>query len=264
MPNGNWLSRSSYMPLVRKHIQGPFWHRDIGTDYWMSPGLLAGAAAATTDIENLTEGGWTATSLVDTAGSGADFMKSADKGTPRHFLTNAASDLLTSPPIFGDYIHAWQAMRVANMNALPKKLVAEFWGAMTVHSTDDDATGWGFLEDVGGTPVTDTTHVAFITSDSANFQMASNAGTPINGATDDANWHLFTIEAALGPALVYWYIDGALQGSLAVLEDENPWSFGFGVEAGGTNRPAMGPLHIYYSWSGVGSDLGGVPTSAAD
>ncbi len=264
--NGNWLSRSSYMPLVRKHVDAPFWGIEAGTDFWLVPGLLSTAAAATTNIQNLTEAGWTATALTDTVGGGADFIASAGRA-PNHILTDASSDLLHSPVIFGDYDHAWQAMRIAGMNSMPKKLVLEFMGSMTVASNDDQGTGWGFIED-GGSIVTEADHVAVISSDGTNFQLASNGGASAltdAGAVDDTSWHLWTIEMALGPDLAYWYIDGTLQGSVAVLAGEAPFKFGFGVEAGSTgNRCALGITHIYYSWSGVGSDLGNMPSSAAD
>lgn len=252
------------MPLVRKHVKGPMWQNEVGTDYWLTPGPTASEAAATATIEQLVEGGWTATSLVDTEGSGADFMASADKGIPNHFLSNATGDLLESPTVFGDYAHAWSAMRCAGLNSIPKKLVCEFWGAMSVHSADEPTSGWGLFEDGGGA-ATEADQLAFISSDSSNFQLAANGGAGAltdAGAADDALWNLFTIEVALGPALVYWYINGTLQGSVAITADQWPAKFAF--HALTTNRPLLGPVHIYYSWSGVGSDLGAVPASAAD
>jgi hypothetical protein len=240
------------------------WQNEPGTDFWLTPGPTASEAASTATIEQLVEGGWTATSLVDTEGSAADFMASADKGVPNHFLTNATADLLESPTVFGNYEHAWQAMRCAGLNSIPKKLVCEFWGAMSVHSADEPRTGWGLIEDGGGV-ATEADQLAFISSDSSNFQLAANGGAGAltdAGLADDALWHLFTIEVALGPSLCYWYVDGALQGSIAITEDQWPAKFGF--HALTTNRPFLGTVHIYYSWSGVGSDLGAVPTSAAD
>ena len=264
MPNGNWLSRSSYMPLVRKHVMPSRWPFEPGTDFWLIPGPDMNTAEDTGSQEQLPEWGWTSTSLVDTQGSAADFMASADKGDQNHILTNATGDLLQSPSIFGDYSHAWQAMRCAGMNSIPKKLVCEFWGSMSVHSANEPTSGWGLFED-GGSADTEADQLAFISSDSSNFQIARNGGTGIledTGLVDGADWNLFTIEVALGPSLVYWYVNGALQGSIAITADEFPCFFG--MHALTTNRPLLGVVHIYYSWSGVGSDLGAVPTSAAD
>lgn len=254
------------MPLVRKHVDAPYWARDAGTDFWFIPGPASAESAAATTIDQLVEGGWTATSLTETAGAGADLIASGDRA-PNHILTTASSNLLESPAIFGDYDHAWQAMRIAGLNSMPKKLVLEFMGSMTVAANDDQGSGWGFCED-GGSIIVEAEQIAAITSDSTNFQLASDGGASAltdAGATYDTDWHLFTIEMALGPDLAYWYIDGTLQGSVAVLSDQWPVKFGFGVESGSTgNRPGLGVTHIYYSWSGVGSDLGNVPTSAPD
>ena len=252
------------MPLVRVHVKGPMWQNEPGTDFWMTPGPTAAEAAAATTIEQLVEGGWTATALDAIEGSAADFMASADKGVPNHLKTDTTADLLESPALFGSYEHAWQAMRCAGLNSIPKKLVCEFWGAMSVHTTDEPLRGWGLIEDGGGV-ATEADQLAFISSDSTNFQLAADGGGGAltdAGAADDADWHLFTIEVALAPDLAYWYIDGVLQGSVAVTEDEWPAKFGF--HALTTNRPLLGTVHIYYSWSGVGSDLGAVPTAARD
>jgi hypothetical protein len=261
MPNGNWLQRSAYLPIVRKHVDGAGWAYEPGTDFWAIPGPAISGAAGTTSLRNLPEFGWTATSLVDTVGSGADFMASADKGIPNHWLTNATGDLLQSPAVFGDYAHAWQAMRCAGLGALPKKLVCEFWGAMSVHSANEPTSGWGLFED-GATVSTEADQLAFISTDATNFQLAANGGGGAledAGAADDALWHLFTIELSLAGSLSYWYIDGTVQGSVAITTDEFPCMFG--MHALTTNRPLLGPVHIYYSWSGVGSDLGAVVTS---
>lgn len=251
------------MPLVRKHVDAPYWARDAGTDFWLIPGPTTTETAAATTIDQLIEGGWTINAVDETAGVGADFMASADRA-PNHLLTNLTGDLLASPPIFGDYDHAWQAMRIAGLNSLPKKLVCEFMGSMSVHTADEPTSGWGLFED-GATVSVEADQLAFISSDSSNFQLAANAGAGAltdAGATDDGDWHLFTIELALAADLAYWYIDGTLQGSVAITEDELPAMFG--MHALATNRPLLGIVHIYYSWSGVGSDLGNVPTSARD
>jgi hypothetical protein len=259
--SGGWLRQSSYLPLIRTHVSGPYWARDFGTDFWLIPSPAASEAASTATVDNLVEGGWTATSLVDTAGSAGDFGASADLGVPNHFLTNASGDLLASPAIFGNYEHMWKAMRLAGLNALPKKLVCEFWGAMSVHSANEPTTGWGFFED-GATISTEADQLAFISTDATNFQLAANGGGGALedvGAADDALWHLFTLELDVSSALTYWYIDGTVQGSVAVTVDEAPFKFGF--HALTTNRPLLGTVHIYYSWSGIGSDLGQRVTS---
>lgn len=246
-------SMTSWGPVLasraanRVHItKGAEWGHSMGTDYWLipNPGLDIAGSASTATGDELAENGWTATSLVNTAGSGADFMSNADRGTPNHFLTNASADLLKSPAIFGDYAHWLAASRILGYE--PTKLIAEFMGAMTVHTADEPRSGWGFVED-GGSPATEADQLAWISSDGTNFQIAGNAGTPINGAADDANWHLFRIVLNRLTGLVTWEIDGASQAmssSLAITADEFPACFGF--HALTTNRPALGTTHVYY------------------
>lgn len=248
------LNRSDFETLARVHVRsGIEWGTEFGTDYWlqMNPGqdIFAGATTATKD--ELAEAGWTATSLVNTVGSGADFASSSDKGTPSHALTNASGDLLNSPAIFGDYAHMHAAMRIMGRQSLPDLLIAEFWGAMTVHSADEPRSGWGFVED-GGSAATEADQIAFISSDGTNFQVGANAGTPVDLTTDDASWHLFRIELDRHSSKVSVAIDGTYYltkdstTTLSITGDEFPVKFGF--HALTTNRPALGLTHIWYDW----------------
>lgn len=248
------LNRADFSTLARVHVnKGADWGSNMGTDYWLffntGQDILAAASTATT--EELAEAGWTATSLVNTGGAGADFISSADIGAPSHALTNASGDLLNSPAIFGDYAHAYAAMKMMGRSTLPHMLVAEWFGAMTVHSADEVLSGWGLLEDAG-TAATEATQIAWISSDGTNFQIASNAGTPINLTTDDANWHRFTVVLDRRTSLVSAAIDGTYYltpsstTTLSITADEAPFKFGFGATT--TNRPALGPVHIYYEW----------------
>lgn len=250
--------KNFYLPVARKHVRaGARWAHEIGTDYWLqpSPGLDQAAAASTATGDELAENGWIATSLVNTAGSGADFGAGAgglaDKGTPTHFLTNASGDLLQSPALFGSYDHMWGAARVAGMKHLPTDLVAEFWGAMTVHSADEPRSGWGFNEDAGSI-ATQADQLVFISSDGTNFQIATNAGTPVNGALDDALWHLFEIRIrrdTSGVCVAFWSIDGTLQSTTGLTLTTDEFPAGFGFHALTTNRPGLGLSHVYYDWS---------------
>lgn len=245
-------SKNFWLPLARQHVRaGSRWAHEIGTDYWLQPsaGFDQAAAASTATGDELAENGWVATSLVNTAGAGADFRSSSDRA-PNHFLTNASADLLKSPIIFGDYDHMWAAAKVAGKRTLPTSLIAEFMGSMTVHSADEPRSGWGFVED-GGSPATEADQLAWISSDGTSFQLGTNAGTPVDGAADDALWHRFEIEIRFGTdglVQAFWRIDGTLQSTtgLAVTTDEFPCCFGF--HALTTNRPALGITHVYYDW----------------
>lgn len=256
MPNE--YEKRIYLPITRRHVtRGSAWAHEIGTDYWLQPtqGFDQAAAASTATGDELAENGWIATSLVNTGGSGADFISSADKGTPAHFLTDLTGDLLESPAMFGDYVHARAAADLAGLKDLPNFLIARFWGAMTVHTADEPRSGWGFIED-GGSVATEADQAAFISSDGTNFQIGSNAGTPVNLKVDDALWHEFVIVIRRSNSTAYGFIDptwrfgtppvGAALGSIAVTADEAPFSFGF--HALTTNRPGLGLTHIFYDW----------------
>ena len=250
------INRKDAERLNRVHItEGRHWGQTAGTDYWllMNSAYDQAAAASATDPPDLmlASFGWTATSLVNTAGSGADFASSADAGTPNHFLTNASGDLLNSPAIFGDYAHMLMAQRIFGRDTLPRFLVAEFFGSMTVHSANEVTSGWGFIED-GGSPATEADQLAFITSDGTNFQIAGNASTPIDLVADDANWHVFKIALDRENSKVWAAVDGTFyltpdsSTTLAVTADEFPAKFGF--HALTTNRPALGLTHVYYAY----------------
>ena len=246
-----------FLPLNRQHCRaGGRWAHELATDYWlmMQGGLDIFAAASTATGDELAENGWTSTSLVNTAGSGADFMSSSDKGTPSHALTNASADLLKSPSLFADYVHARSAATLAGQSNMPRYLIARWWGAMTVASADEPRSGWGFIED-GGAASVEADQLAWISSDGTNFQIGGNAGTPVNIATVDTSWHEFAIVIAVSTAKAYAFIDptwigtppiGAALGSIDIQQDEAPYAFGF--HALTTNRPALGLTHIYYEW----------------
>ena len=242
------LTLAGAIPPVRNtmakriHVPPREWGQMLGTDYWLVASGELSVAGAASDL--LSDWGWITTSLVETAGSGGDFGSSADVGTPPHLLTNASSDLLQSPAVFGSYAHMRAVQDI--LGYFPTKLIAEFWAAMTVHSADEVRSGWGFIED-GGSAATEADQLAWISSDGSNFQIAGNAGTPINGAADDANFHRFKIILNKETGKVTWEIDGVSQtmaSALSITADEFPVSFG--MHALTTNRPALAQVHIWY------------------
>ena len=216
-----------YLPLARVHVNAGWkWAHEVGTDYWLQPsqGLNHIGTASTAVGPLLIENGWLATSLLTVAGNDADFRggtftpgtdKSrggsyADAGIPTHFLTDADNDLLESPAMFGDAAHMQMAAAIAGQANLPNLLIAEFWGAMTVHTTDEKDAAWGFWQD-GGSALTASEAIAAIYSDSANFALqAAGAVLGSAGAADDANWHFFRIELDFN-GFISWSIDVDLQ-----------------------------------------------------
>lgn len=262
MANPN--TKNFYLPITRVHVNAGWkWAHEVGTDYWlkMSDGLDIAQAASTAVGPLLAENGWTATSLVNTAGSAADFRGGAftpgtgknrdgafaDTGVPSHLLTNASADLLSSPSIFGNADDMEAAAELAGMRNLPNILGVSFWGAMTVHSGTALNSAWGFVI-AGGSPDTAASYVAGIYSDATNFALQV-AGALVGsvGKADDALWHKFRIELDFNGFLTWW-IDGALQqrNSVTITADVFPCKFGF--HALTTNRPALGLTHVYYDW----------------
>ena len=256
---GNPNTKRAYLPMTRQHVRaGSRWAHEIGTDYWLHPtsGLDQAGAASTGTGDELAENGWIATSLVNTVGAGGDFGSLGDTTrTPNHFLTNLTGDLLESPRLFGSYEHMRAAADIAGMASMPRFLIARFWGAMTVHSADEPTSGWGFFEDAGGV-ATEAVQQGFISSDGTNFQIGSNAGTPVNLQADDATWHEFAIVLAVAEQKAYGFIDptwrfgspplGTALGSVDITADEAP--YGFGMHALTTNRPGLGLTRVFYEW----------------
>lgn len=240
------VGRADYLQLARKHVQAAhLWGVMAGTDFWMMPS--ANGQDTSGNAHELSDYGWTTTSLVPTAGSGADLITSADKGVPGHTLTNASGDILGSPALFGDYYHALQAARIAGMgNNLPRLLVAEFVASFSVASADENQSAIGFFED-GATISTQADQLAVIYSNGVNFKLISGAdSTGSTGAAIDTSWHLWKIELNVAEQVAKWYIDGTYQGSIAIETDEFPCKFG--MHALTTNRPLLGWVHVYYEW----------------
>jgi hypothetical protein len=222
----------------RVHVLRPHeWATAAGTDYWA---VFGGEAIAPTGAV-LADFKWVTTSLAEADGSGADFLSSSDAATPPRLLTNASGDLLQSPAVFGDYFHGEQAARFLGYS--PTQLSCEFVAAMTVHSANENRSGWGLTEDSGIAGVAND-ELAWIYTDGSNFTIRSDADSDA-GAADDANYHLFKIVLSQGTTdAVEWFIDGTSQGTMDLKTDEFPVSFG--MHALTTNRPALSWVHIWY------------------
>lgn len=271
MPNPN--TKNFYLPTTRVHVnQGYQWGQAAGTDYWLNfnSSFDIMAAAATTVGEQLTENGWTCTSLVNTAGSGADFGGGVltkttspgpktgsmggsygDAGIPNHALTNASADLIVSPAIFGDAVHMEQAAVMAGKTMLPRYLIADFWASMSVASANEVRSSFGFFEDGATDSTVEADQYAVFQSNGTNFLLAGNAATMATCAAIDTAWHKWKIvlqfNGSTGPN-VYGYIDGKLQNTTPGVgaQDEFPLRFGMGALT--TNRPLLGAVHVYYDW----------------
>lgn len=262
--------KNLYLPLARQHVQrGTEWAYKAATDYWLNWNSAIDIMAATSDtdpstLSSLVEHGWTATSMVNTAGSGSDFGGGvftpgvddprhgsfADPTAPNHALTNATGDLLISPAIFGDAAHMWQAARIVGKPTLPRFLIAEFMAAFTVASANEVTSGIGFFED-GATASVEADQYAFISSDGTNFLLRGNAAAMVTGpviATTWATWKIvLEFKGATGPSC-YAYRNGVIFSRTAGVGAQDEAPLKFGLHSLTTNRIGLGPLHIYYDW----------------
>lgn len=237
--------------LGRLHVYGHEWGIVPGaTDYWLS-GDIGGQLNATTAGLPLVDFGWTNTSMTTQAPSAADFAAPADVGTPAAIITNAGSDLLSSPVIFGDFMHM-EAART-HLGQFPKYLMLEAYLSFATASNNETTTQYGFFED-GGSPIVANDALAMLYSDGTNFGLRSGADsdagavvqtTPIGlririapGTTDKIQWWLRTNMAA----------GFVPQGTIDLQADEFPVGFGFGQ--GTSNVIHHHWCHIWYSVDG--------------
>lgn len=226
----------------RKYVTDPrAWAFDVGTDYLLVPSVTTALITSGTAGQVLSEFGWVTTSLTHATPSGADFMASADKGTPNGFLTDATGDILRSPIIFGDYNHARAVQQI--LGYFPTSLNLEVGATFTVASADENQTAFGFLED-GGTASVAADQLAAIYSDGTNFILRSDADSDA-GAVIDTNYHVWKTVIKPGTTdKVEWFIDGTSQGTMNLKEDEFPVSFF--MHALTTNRIRLSWVHVYY------------------
>lgn len=263
--------KNAYLPSQRKHVtQGSQWGHTAGTDFWLlfNPGVdLMATATAGTIVDELVDGGWTATSMANTAGSAGDFAGGvrtpistfgpiengasfADAGTPNHALTNASGDILISPAIFGDAAHMEMAATLLGKRTLPRYLIASFWAAFTVASADEVTSVIGFFED-GATASTEADQYAVIYSNGTNFKLNGNAANMSTGAVVDNVWRKWDIvlefNGATGPNC-YWYMNGTRQSSTAGVGLQDEFPLKFGLHSLTTNRQGLGPTHVYYDY----------------
>jgi hypothetical protein len=250
--------KNALLPASRVHVQGDRWQDSIGTDFWMHPALLMGTTVAGSN--RLVDNGWTMEAEHGVAGSGGDFLGGAltagipaDPGIPPHVALLVTGDLIVSPPVFGTYAHAMAAAAVCGKRTRPDRLIMDVHAAFTTASADEVTSGFGFFEDATTTTsATEALQLAFISSNSVTFELASNASaenTADAGAAVDNTWHDWRIELRYSTGAVataYWYIDRALQGSIPITQDEAPYAFGAHVLT--ANVLKIGPVHIFYDW----------------
>ena len=231
-------------PSVDRHevSNAVLWDDSSGSDYFFEPD--AAQISGTGNAEDLSDVGWSITSLAFVQGTGSDFLTADANTIPSHYSTNAGSDLLQSPTVFGDEAHGEQASH--HLQTTPTTLTFEGRAQFSINSANETATGLGFVDSTGSIIVA-TDAVAVIHTDGSNFTLRSTADSDA-GATDDGDWHVFKIVITLGSTTdaIEWFIDGTSQGTIDRLTDVYPMAFGWGNVAGATNRINIGPCRISY------------------
>lgn len=261
MPGRGGPTRNFYEQLRRVHVNASNWVDTPGTDFWLMPQLLSATATAGFDTITTSDAGWTMEAEHGVIGSASEFRGGvitagvpATPGVPTHHALLATGDLVVSPPIFGGYDHMLAAswLMGKDRNQLPKKLVMNCRAAFTTSSSNEPTSGFGFFEDsTTTTSATEALQFAFISSDSANFQLATNASSTLVdvGEAVSAVWREWSIVIDFDSAAALrasWYINGSLQGSIAPTATEAPYAFGMHTLT--NNVLLMGPVHIFYEW----------------
>jgi hypothetical protein len=228
---------------LRHHVPAHLWASQPGTDFWLLGGHADIVTTGAADVAGGLSGwGWTTTALSLTTGSAGDFLSSSDKGVHTGISIGAASDLLQSPVIFGDYAHGLQAAQF--LGYYPTQLNLEVYATFTVINTASDTTGFGLVED-GGSAIVGADQLAYVTSNGTNFLFRSGAANDASIAVADTNAHLFRIKVT--SASVEWFIDDVSQGAIALEADEWPVSFGAGALATtGANFFHLHHAHLWY------------------
>ena len=157
---------------------------------------------------------------------------------------DTASDTVSSPFVFGDYAHLTMVEDILGYS--PTTLSAEFFMRLTLNG-DEVASGAGFFAAGSTSGFATTDSIACVCSGGTNFELQNLTPAEDSGSTDDQNGHVFKITITLG-STIEWWIDGTSQGTLALVTDSFPASFGVNTQAGGTNDPVLAWAHVWYAY----------------
>jgi hypothetical protein len=258
MPGRGGVTKNFYLPLARVHVNAERWKDTLGTDYWFSPSLIM--ATATAGLNTVTAvGGWTLEAEHGVLGSAGDFLGGTltagvpgVPGVPTHAALLLTGDIIVSPVIFGGYAHAMAASQMVGKSVRPRKFVVDTFAAFTTASADEPTSGFGMFEDATTTTTaTEALQLAFISSNSANFELNTNASTTLTdvGAAVDNLYHIFRQEFLYDTAGVVrcnWYIDGVYQGYIVPTQAEAPWAWGAHTLTANVVKIAW--AHLFYDW----------------
>lgn len=216
-----------------------YWATNAGYEFQADFGNVDLITVLSATNDGLSGYGWATTSLVAVDGTAGDLLDAADV-TPTHIATDATSDLLTSPRVFGSYNHALQASRF--LGYMPTRMVMECYAAFTVNSADVETGTFFGMAAPSSTTYNGAGSVGSILANFGGlFRCASNSNGDSGSATDTA-WHVWKV--VFGPSDTEWFIDGVSQGTFATQTDA--WPSSFRINTSTTNRIALSWVRIYY------------------
>ena len=111
-------------------------------------------------------------------------------------------------------------------------------------NNDEVASGAGFWAAGSTSGFATTDSVAVVCSGGTNFELQNLTPAEDSGSTDDMLPHIFKITIG---ATIEWWIDGTSQGTLALVTDSFPASFGVNTQNGGANDPVLAWAHVWYA-----------------
>ena len=225
----------------RIHIVNPLeWGTSAGTDYWANFSSLSLVPAGGQALE---DNGWVESgTFVTVAGTGADLLSSATKGTSGGANIDTAADGLTSPYIFGDFAHL--KMVEALLGYTPVSLHYECYARFAANN-DEESSGFGFSEAGAAEPAVKAGHMAFITSDGTNFTLESGAAVAVSDDLDNTAAHLWRVNLFSNGDAITWAIDGVTQASTLALQAAL-FPVAWGAAAQTANDPVINWVHIWY------------------
>lgn len=228
-------------PSIRLPVTSPAeWGHAVGTDYHAFFGEADEAAGGGKD---LSANGWESSGFGYLAGSLAGFLDVDDQGTLGGFNFNTASDYLISPFIFGSYTHGRFMQNI--LGHFPTTLSMEVMAAFASTAADEQATGFGFVEAGSTGALAKADLMAFISVGATNFELHSGAAAD-EGSAKDTNPHVFKILITFG-GNAEWFIDGVLQGSIAIQANLWPAAWAANTQVAGANDPVVSWVDIEYA-----------------
>lgn len=240
MPSSNALKER--FPSIRRKsgvVTDPLrWASTPGYEFWVVFGHVDIITAMGNANSGIDGHGWqTQAAQTHAEGSAGDFLSSTDIDTSYLIPGTGAFGSITSPVIFGSYVHALQAARF--LGQLPTKLSLEAFARFSTASANETTTYFGLA------PKTSTDSAvsmgAIRSGGTASTFFLQDSGGNDAGANIDTAWHKWKI--TYGLSTMEWFIDDVSQGTRTMITDGWPAAF---VAHNATNVLHIAWARVYY------------------